>query len=62
MSRYGDISFVNESLTSFMRYDTKPFSKVEVIHGHLKVMNALDSRLESLILAVEDDPQNVKAR
>ena len=62
VSRYGDLSFVNESLTSYMRYEATPYSKFEVIHGHLKVMDPLDSSLESLILAVEDDPQDFKVR
>ena len=62
VSRYGDLSFVNESLTSYMLEDTKLTSKVEVSHVHMKVMNPLDSRLESLILAVDDNPQDYKAR
>jgi legumain len=56
VSRYGDLSFVNESLTSFMLENSKPSSEPKVNNRHFKVMNSLDSRLESLILAVEDDP------
>ena len=62
VSRYGDLSFANDSLTSFMLEHSTPSSKFVAIKGHFKVMSPLDSRMESLIIAVEDDPKNVKAR